>query len=79
MLIYTKQEAGYPGSVWLTPFTSLQIKILHLMASSHTVILIAVGSAYPSGATSLGAIKMTLLSAGYVFEKLIPCCKHYVN
>lgn len=49
------------------------------MASSHTVILIAVGSAHPSGATSLGAIKMTLLSAGYVFEKLIPYCKHYVN
>lgn len=45
------------------------------MASSHTVILIAVGSAYPSGASSLGTIKMTLLSAGYMFGKLIPYCK----
>lgn len=52
-------------------FTFLQVKILHVMISSHTVILIAVVSAYQFGAFSLNEVKIALLSAGYVFGRLL--------
>lgn len=41
------------------------------MISSHTVILIAVVSAYQFGAFSLNEVKIALLSAGYVFGRLL--------
>jgi len=75
MLIYTKQQVDYPGNVRPTPFTSLQMKILHLTVNSPAVILIAVVSAYQFGASSPNEIKMALTGTGYVFGKLIPYCK----
>lgn len=47
------------------------------MANSHTVILIAMVSAYQSGAASLKETKTALTSAGYVCGKLILYYKYY--